>query len=89
MRSSAQNTLPPSSPKSPSCDSLIKACDTALADKQAQIDVRDKELSQAQIMLDSDTKELESMKRSDNAIYNQKWVWVVIGAVGAGFIIKH
>lgn len=51
--------------------------------------IRDQELSQAQTMLDANAKEIESLKKSQDAWYNSKALWVGIGAVAAGLIIKH
>lgn len=66
------------------CNDVISACDKALADKQAQIDIRDQEMAQTNAMLNANAKEIDDLKRSNDAWYNSHTLWFFVGVAAAG-----
>lgn len=52
------------------------------------MEIRNQELSQAQLLLDSRGKEIEDLKRSSDAWYNSKWLWIFVGAGATALALK-
>lgn len=73
----------------PSCNDVIRACDQALADKDAAILARDKELSQFQIMSKAQSDEIARKDSELSAWYNSRWLWLAIGAGTATYLLKR
>lgn len=70
----------------PTCNQVIQACDKALADKDAAIKSRDKELSQYQIMSKAQADEIAAKDRELSAWWRNPYVWGVVG-LGLGIYL--
>ena len=83
------STPPNATPKqAPSCLSIIKACDADLVAKDEQIKDRDNTLAQYDVLTKKQADDIASKDRQLGAWYNQKWVWVLIGAGATAYLIK-
>jgi hypothetical protein len=78
----AENTL--SNTQTIKCSSIIKACDKALADKDAAIKARDAQLGDYARLTKSQADEIAA----DKAWYNSKWLWLAIGAGTTAYLLR-
>ena len=66
------------------CREVIEAAEKALAAKDTQIKIRDEQYGQAEILLQSQSKEITDLKASSDAWYNSHTLWFFIGVAAAG-----
>lgn len=72
----------------PTCNEVLNACDKALKAKETQLQIRDEQLGQAQEMLKANAKEIGDLRRSNDAWYNNKLLWLVVGAGTTAYLLR-
>ena len=73
---------------SPNCNDVIKAADAALQQKDSQITIRNTMIQQQADEISRQTKVIQDQDRSMNAFYNNKYLWAVLGAVTAAYLVR-
>lgn len=71
------------------CDEVVQKAQQAIQAQKSQIEVRDRELGQAEKMLADLKTENRSLKDSADAWYNSRTLWLVVGGVAAAYIVRH
>ncbi len=70
------------------CPQVLELCNKAVEAQTAQVQIRDKEIGQAEAMLAVQSKENSDLKREADAWYNSKILWFVLGAGITSYFIK-
>lgn len=65
------------------------ACNKAVQAQKAQIAVRDKELGQAEAMLNVNAKEIADLSDKVDAWYRSPYLWVIVGAAVGAYVVKR
>lgn len=66
------------------CSDLIHACDKALADKDAQIGIRDNRIEFDEKMIQEQSKRIESQ----DAWYKSPFLWLFIGGATGAYLMR-
>lgn len=70
----------------PSCKDVISACDRALTAKDAQIEARDKTISDLKVMSKKQADELQSATDKLGAWYRSPWLYLGLGLAGGLYL---
>lgn len=88
LLSNATESYASNSAAEPTCQDVLHSCDQALNLALIHIEKQDAVIkSQAELVLEQDRRIVQLERRND-AFYNQKWFWAVVGAAGASLIIR-
>lgn len=72
-----------------SCGDVIKACDLALSDKDAQVQTRDAEIGTQGMLLKSQADALAEKDRQLGAWYRSPWLYLGLGLAGGLYLGRH